>query len=218
MHHAIEYHHFSCHGLQAGNRKRTPVGQLLRITRGAALLRLGQHELLLPAGRCFWLCADALAAFSPLSGCHYDQLSVSLRVEQPQQAGWLQTTPLLDALLDSLVAWQRPQEWQGIYGQRLQVILDELQQCTISQQGEPSLQACWQALANGRPESLQLWAQQAAPPVEGLALQQQWQLLQALRLLKGGSKPAVVASKLGYADEGALQAACQQWGVSGSGE
>ena len=218
MHHAIEYHHFSCHGLQAGNRKRTPVGQLLRITRGAALLRLGQHELLLPAGRCFWLCADALAAFSPLSGCHYDQLSVSLRVEQPQQAGWLQTTPLLDELLDSLVAWQRPQEWQGIYGQRLRVILDELQQCTISQQGEPSLQACWQALANGRPESLQLWAQQAEPPVEGLALQQQWQLLQALRLLKGGSKPAVVASKLGYAYEGALQAACQQWGVSGSGE
>ncbi|WP_148610359.1 hypothetical protein [Aeromonas sobria] len=218
MHHAIEYHHFSCHGLQAGNRKRTPVGQLLRITRGAALLRLGQHELLLPAGRCFWLSADALAAFSPLSGCHYDQLSVSLRVEQPHQAGWLQTTPLLDALLDSLVAWQRPQEWQGIYGQRLQVILDELQQCTISQQGEPSLQACWQALANGRPESLQQWAQQAELPVEGLALQQQWQLLQALRLLKGGSKPAVVASKLGYADEGALQAACQQWGVSGSGE
>ncbi|MCX7127885.1 hypothetical protein [Aeromonas sp.] len=218
MHHAIEYHHFSCHGLQAGNRKRTPVGQLLRITRGAALLRLGQHELLLPAGRCFWLCADALAAFSPLSGCYYDQLSVSLRVEQPQQAGWLQATPLLDALLDSLAQWQRPQEWQGIYGQRLQVILDELQQCTISQQGEPSLQACWQALANGRPESLQLWAQQAEPPVEGLALQQQWQLLQALRLLKGGSKPAVVASKLGYADEGALQAACQQWGVSGSGE
>lgn len=218
MHHAIEYHHFSCHGLQAGNRKRTPVGQLLRITRGAALLRLGQHELLLPAGRCFWLCADALAAFSPLSGCHYDQLSVSLRVEQPQQAGWLQTTPLLDALLDSLAQWQRPQEWQGIYGQRLQVILDELQQCTISQQGEPSLQACWQALANGRPESLQQWAQQVELPVEGLALQQQWQLLQALRLLKGGSKPAVVASKLGYADEGALQVACQQWGVSGSGE
>lgn len=218
MHHAIEYHHFSCHGLQAGNRKRTPVGQLLRITRGAALLRLGQHELLLPAGRCFWLCADALAAFSPLSGCHYDQLSVSLRVEQPQQAGWLQTTPLLDALLDSLAQWQRPQEWQGIYGQRLQVILDELQQCTISQQGEPSLQASWQALANGRPESLQQWAQQVELPVEGLALQQQWQLLQALRLLKGGSKPTVVASKLGYADEGALQAACQQWGVSGSGE
>lgn len=65
MHHAIEYHHFSCQGLHAGNRKRTPVGQLLRITRGAALLRLGQHELLLPAGSSFWLCADALAAFSP---------------------------------------------------------------------------------------------------------------------------------------------------------
>ncbi|MCV5778612.1 hypothetical protein OFN45_30340, partial [Escherichia coli] len=62
-------------------------------------------------------------------------------------------------------------------------------------------------------ESQQQWAQQADAPVEGTALQQQWQLLQALRLLKGGSKPAQVASKLGYADETALQAACQQWGV-----
>ncbi|MGL5707022.1 MAG: hypothetical protein ACRDDF_01960 [Aeromonas sp.] len=215
MHHAIEYHHFACQGLHAGNRKRTPVGQLLRITRGAALLRLGQHELLLPAGSCFWLCADALAAFSPLSGCHYDQLNVSLRVTQPQQAGWLQATPLLDALLDSQARWQRPQEWQGAYGQRLQVILDELQLCTISQQGYPDLQSRWQALAGGQPESLQQWAQQAEPPVEGLALQQQWQLLQALRLLKGGSKPAQVASKLGYANEAALHAASKQWSVGG---
>ena len=214
MHHAIEYHHFSCQGLHAGNRKRTPVGQLLRITKGAALLRLGQHELLLPAGSSFWLCADALAAFSPLSGCHYDMLSVSLRVAQPQQAGWLQATPLLDALLDSLARWQRPQEWQGAYGQRLRVILDELQQCTISQQGHSDLQTRWQAVATAQPEGLQQWAEQAEAPVDALALQQQWQLLQALRQLKGGSKPHQVASKLGYADEAALQTACQQWGVS----
>jgi hypothetical protein len=218
MHYAIEYHHFSCQGLHAGNRKRTPVGQLLRITQGAALLRLGQHELLLPAGSSFWLCADALAAFSPLSGCHYDRLSVSLRAPQPQQTGWLQATPLLNALLDSLAQWQRPQEWQGAYGQRLQVILDELQQCTISQPGGSDLQARWQALANNEQASLQQWAQLTNPPVEGAALQQQWQLLQALRLQKGGSKPAQVASKLGYADEAALQAACQQWGVTRDGE
>ncbi|MGL4249687.1 MAG: hypothetical protein ACRCR1_03350 [Aeromonas sp.] len=214
MQHAIEYHHFSCQGLHAGNRKRTPVGQLLRITRGAALLRLGQHELLLPAGSSFWLCADALAAFSPLSGCHYDRLSISLRLDQPQQAGWLLATPLLNALLDSLAQWQRPQEWHGAYGKRLQVTLDELQQCAIDQHGNRDLQARWQALANGQQERLQPLAQQVDGPVEEAALQQQWQLLQALRLLKGGSKPAQVASKLGYADETALQAACQQWGVT----
>ena len=100
----------------------------------------------------------------------------------------------------------------------MKVILDELQQCAISQQGHGELQACWQALANGQPESLQLWAQQVDAPVEGSALQQQWQLLQALRLLKGGSKPAQVASKLGYANEAALQAACQQWGVGEDGD
>ncbi|MCQ4055929.1 MULTISPECIES: hypothetical protein [Aeromonas] len=213
MHHAIEYHHFSCHGLQAGNRKRTPVGQLLRITRGAALLRLGQHELLLPAGSCFWLCADALAAFSPLSGCDYDQLNVSLRVTQPQQAGWLQATPLLNALLDSLALWQRPQEWQGAYGQRLQVILDELQQCTIQPQDNEALQQCWQALARGDAQALAEWQQRGDAPQAGEELQQQWQLLQALRLLKGGSKAAQVANKLGYGDEATLQAACQRWGV-----
>ncbi|MCR6554344.1 hypothetical protein NL539_21015, partial [Aeromonas sp. CPF2-S1] len=70
----------------------------------------------------------------------------------------------------------------------------------------------------GQPESLQQWAQQADTPVEGRELQQQWQLLQALRLLKGGSKPAQVASKLGYADDAALQAACQQWGVGEDGD
>ncbi|ATY80071.1 hypothetical protein CVS42_03985 [Aeromonas veronii] len=217
MHHAIEYHHFSCQGLHAGNRKRTPVGQLLRITRGAALLRLGQHELLLPAGSSFWLCADALAAFNPLSGCEYDQLNVSLRVAQPQQAGWLQTTPLLDALLDSLARWQRPKEWQGAYGQRLQVILDELQQCAISQQDNEALQQCWQALARGEAQALVQWQQLDDVPLAGEELQQQWQLLQALRLLKGGSKPAQVASKLGYADEAALQATCQLWGVGEDG-
>ncbi|MFM5500856.1 hypothetical protein ACET7P_07950 [Aeromonas veronii] len=217
MHHAIEYHHFSCEGLHAGNRKRTPVGQLLRITRGAALLRLGQHELLLPAGSSFWLCADALAAFSPLSGCEYDQLSVSLRVAQPQQAGWLQATPLLDALLDSLARWQRPKEWQGAYGQRLQVILDELQQCAISQQDNEALQQCWQALARGEAQALVQWQQLDDVPLAGEELQQQWQLLQALRLLKGGSKPAQVASKLGYADEATLQATCQLWGVGEDG-
>ncbi|MGL4932920.1 MAG: hypothetical protein ACRC4P_06295 [Aeromonas sp.] len=218
MHNAIEYHHFSCHGLQAGNRKRTPVGQLLRITQGAALLRLGQHELILPAGSGFWLCADALAAFSPLKGCHYDQLSVSLRVDQPQQAGWLHITPLLSALLDSLAQWQRPQEWQGAYGQRLQVVLDELRHCTISQQGDHDLQARWQALANGQPDSLSQWAQQATPPIAGNDLQQQWQLLQALRLLKGGSKEHQVINKLGYADGMALQAACQLWAATPDGE
>jgi len=158
MQHAIEYHHFSCEGLQAGHRKRTPVGQLLRITRGAALLRLGQHELLLPAGSSFWLCADALAAFSPLSGCHYDRLGISLRLDQPQQAGWLQATPLLNALLDSLAQWQRPQTWQGAYGQRLQVILDELQQCAISPQGHGDLQAVNLTLCNfGHNKPIRQW-------------------------------------------------------------
>ncbi|WP_421194092.1 hypothetical protein [Aeromonas enteropelogenes] len=214
MHHAIEYHHFSSQGLQAGHRKRTPVGQLLRVTRGAALLRLGQHELLLPAGRCFWLCADALAAFSPLADCDYDLLSVSLRAPQPGQAGWLQASPLLDALLDSLAQWQRPQDWQGAYGHRLQVILDEVQQCPIGQQGDETLQADWQAIASGHPDALQTWAERADAPVSGDTLQQQWQLLQALRLLKGGSKAAQVAGKLGYPDEAALQQACQRWGVT----
>ena len=64
MHHAIEYQHFSTSTLQVGPRKRSPMGQLLRVTQGAALLKLGAHELLLTPGSHFWLCADALAAFT----------------------------------------------------------------------------------------------------------------------------------------------------------
>jgi len=214
MHHAIEYHHFSCQGLQVGHRKRSPVGQLLRVTKGAALLRLGQHELLLPAGSAFWLCADALAAFSPLAGCQYDQLNVSVRVPQPNRAGWLHASPLLNALLDAMACWQRPQTWQGAYGQRLAVILDELQQCPIHPQNDSELQASWRWLALGEPEALTRWQQGIDRPMAGEALQQQWQLVQALRLLKGGCKPAQAASQSGYADDTALNAACQIWGVS----
>ncbi|MGY3911335.1 hypothetical protein ACW5XW_12470 [Aeromonas piscicola] len=217
MHHAIECQHFSSPYLQVGGRKRTPVGQLLRITRGAALLRLGQHELLLTAGNSFWLCADALAAFSPLAGCHHDLLTCSLRVAQPAQAGWLQPTPLLDALFDSLAQWQRPRDWQGAYGHRLQVMLDELQACPLSQHADQLLQGAWRALIGQQAGSDAAW--QACLSQRGItdpglatdALSAQWQLLQAVRLLKSGSKRAQVVSKLGYRDEEALAQACQRW-------
>ena len=217
MHHAIEYQHFSTPHLQVGARKRSPLGQLLRVTRGAALLRLGSHELLLTAGKQFWLCADALAAFTPLAGCRYDRLTCSLRVAQPAQAGWLQPTPLMDALLDSLASWSRPVDWQGAHGHRLQVILDELQYCPIQSQADQPLQAAWRALASGQPDGDAAWqaclAQRGIedPALAADALRPQWQLLQAVRLLRSGSKPAQVLAKLGYEDETALDGACQRW-------
>lgn len=208
MHHAIEYQHFSTPHLQVGARKRVPMGQLLRVTQGAALLRLGAHELLLTAGSHFWLCADALAAFTPLAGSHTDRLICSVRVAQPAQAGWLQPTPLLDALLDSLASWNREPDWQGAYGHRLRVIQDELQGCTIRSQGDQSLQSAWRALQAGGPTTGQTLLAAGLDPV---ALGAQWQLLQAARLLRSGSKPAQVVAKLGFRDEGALAEACQQW-------
>ena len=217
MHHAIECQHFSSPHLQVGGRKRAPLGQLLRITRGGVLLRLGQHELLLTAGNSFWLCADALAAFSPLAGCHYDLLTCSPRVAQPAQAGWLHPTPLLDALFDSLAQWQRPRDWQGVYGYRLQVMLDELQACPLAQHGDQMLQGAWRALAGQQMGSDAAW--QACLSQRGMtdpglaadALSAQWQLLQAVRLLKSGSKRELVIAKLGYRDEEALAQACQHW-------
>lgn len=217
MHHAIECQHFSSPHLQVGGRKRAPLGQLLRITRGGALLRLGQHELLLTAGNSFWLCADALAAFSPLAGCHYDLLTCSPRVAQPAQAGWLHPTQLLDALFDSLTQWQRPLDWQGAYGYRLQVMLDELQACPLAQHGDQMLQGAWRALAGQQTGSDAAW--QACLSQRGMtdaglaadALSAQWQLLQAVRLLKSGSKRELVIAKLGYRDEDALALACQHW-------
>ncbi|MEG0008789.1 MAG: hypothetical protein RR721_19460 [Aeromonas sp.] len=208
MHHAIEYQHFSTPHLQVGARKRSPTGQLLRVTQGAALLRLGAHELLLTAGSHFWLCADALAAFTPLAGSRVDQLTCSLRVAQPAQAGWVQATPLLDALLGSLAGWNRDPDWQGAYGDRLRVIVDELLTCPITPQANQSLQAAWQALQAGKSGD---WQPLAAAGLDPQSLQAQWQLLQAARLLRSGSKLAQVIGKLGYQDEAALAEACQQW-------
>lgn len=215
MHHAIEYQHFSTSTLQVGPRKRSPMGQLLRVTQGAALLKLGAYELLLTPGSHFWLCADALAAFTPLAGCQHDLLACSVRVPQPAQAGWLQANPLMDALLDSLAAWSRPRDWQGPYGQRLQVVGDELHGCTISSLGDQALQDAWQALARAQPDSVAAW--QTLLGTRGLegpdaqALQDQWQLLQGIRLLRSGSTPSQVVSRLGYRDESALAEAHLQW-------
>ena len=208
MHHAIEYQHFSTPHLQVGARKRVPMGQLLRVTQGAALLRLGAHELLLTAGSHFWLCADALAAFTPLAGSHIDRLICSVRVAQPAQAGWLQPTPLLDALLDSLASWDRERDWQGAYGHRLRVIQDELQGCTLRSQGDLGLQSAWRALQAG---DLAAGQSLRATGLDPEALGAQWQLLQAARLLRSGSKPAQVIGKLGYRDEATLAEACQHW-------
>ena len=118
MHHAIEYQHFSTSTLQVGPAS-APHGPIAARHPGVALLKLGAHELLLTPGSHFWLCADALAAFTPLAGCQHDLLACSVQVPQPAQAGWLQASPLMDALLDSLAAWSRPRDWQGPYGQRL---------------------------------------------------------------------------------------------------
>ena len=49
------------------------------------------------------------------------------------------------------------------------------------------------------------------PGLAADALSAQWQLLQAVRLLKSGSKREQVVSKLGYRDEEALAQACQRW-------
>ncbi|PJG60562.1 hypothetical protein [Aeromonas cavernicola] len=202
MHYAIEYHHDSSPYMAVGSRKRTSAGQLLRIIEGMALLRVGQHEWLLPAGSYFWLGAHTLAAFTPLANCRYDGVRCSLRMDQPAHVGWVRPSALLTALLNSLQQWQRPQTWQGAYGQRLHLIADELMQCAIAPQGDEALQTHWQAFVSGHT---------TAPPLGQPTLGPQWQLLQAVRQLKGGRKASLVANESGYGDEAALGLACQRW-------
>ncbi|MFR9702855.1 hypothetical protein ACL00O_10195 [Aeromonas sanarellii] len=215
MHHAIEYQHFSTPSLQVGPRKRSPMGQLLRVTRGAALLRLGAHELLLTEGCHFWLCADALAALTPLAGCQYDLLACSVRVAQPAQAGWLQASPLMDALLDNLATWSRPRDWQGPFGERLRILGDELQACVLAPQPDTALQTAWQALASQQPGSDTAWqallAERGLGGPDAQALQEQWRLLQGVRLRRSGSTPAQVVARLGYRDDAALAEASLRW-------
>ena len=138
-------------------------------------------------------------------------------VAQPAQAGWLQPTPLMDALLDSQANWSRPRDWQEAYGHRLRVIGDELQACAILAQADQPLQGAWRALAGQSEGSAAAW--QACLTQRGIedpalaadALGAQWQLLQGVRLLRSGSKPVQVVAKLGYRDEQDLALACQRW-------
>lgn len=92
---------------------------------------------------------------------------------------------------------------------------DELHGCTISSLGDQALQDAWQALARAQPDSVAAW--QTLLGTRGLegpdarVLQDQWQLLQGIRLLRSGSTPSQVVSRLGYRDESALAEAHLHW-------
>ena len=96
-------------------------------------------------------------------------------------------------------------------------MLDELLACPLAQHGDQMLQGAWRALAGQQTGSDAAW--QACLSQRGMtdpglaadALSAQWQLLQAVRLLKSGSKRELVIAKLGYRDEDALALACQHW-------
>ena len=204
MHHVIEFHSHHATTLCFGKRQRQPQGQLLRIAAGMALLRLGEQELLLTEGDGCWLPADCLAAFTPLRDCHWQQVLISRRLMQPAVSGWLESTPLLDALLEQLASWQEEKSWQGPYGDRLRVLADELMRQPLQMQGRPHpLQQEWQQLLRGEAPL------EASEQLAQLALQ--WRLLRADRLLKGGQKMDGVLRQLGYRDELQWQQDLQWW-------
>lgn len=203
MHNAIEFHVSPPTPLTFGKRQRLPQGRLIQIEAGMALLRLGSDELLLAGGEIFWLPADCLASFTPLHGCAWRDVRLSVRLPQRDLSGWIAPTPLLTALLSSLADWTDDRQWQGPFGDRLRVLADELARQPLCQAPHPTpLQQAWAQIKEG------VLADTDANLQPLIA---QWQLVRADRLLKGGQPMSQVLARVGYPDEASWQAALAFW-------
>ncbi|MEW7867387.1 hypothetical protein [Aeromonas diversa] len=204
MHHAIEFLTGHAAILSFGKRLRLPQGRLLQVRHGMGLLRLGNQEHLLCDGELFWLPADCLAAFTPLRGCHWREVRLSIRQAQPERSGWLRPSPLIGALLDDLALWQEEREWQGPYGDRLRVLADLLRRAPLHPEPVSTvLQQEWQGLCQG------IIPTEVSEALAALVAQ--YRLIRADRQLKGGQAIAPVLTALGYPDELSWQQELAFW-------
>ncbi|MGL5948039.1 MAG: hypothetical protein ACRCYV_03135 [Aeromonas sp.] len=210
MGYAIEFEQQQATYLQLGPRKRSACGQLLRVTHGVLLVKLGQHTWLLPAGRVLWLAPELLVCVTALAGARFERVTLAPRwpVAMPTGVVWLTPTPLADALCANLAQWARARDWTGIYGDRLRVLADELAHCATAPLQEDSVQRAWLALQAG---DLAPWHADFAALISADRLLAQWQVLTAAAQLRAGQNPETVARAQGFADAATLQSALVQW-------
>ncbi|MEH0688945.1 AraC family transcriptional regulator [Vibrio cholerae] len=128
MHYAISYQAQSHEYLTTTPRRHTIKHGLLRVTQGFVFIRLGKKEYVVEPGDTFWLPFDTLAAVTYTPNTQLDRIEVSVRTQLPlvRQAGYIQPTPLLTALLDRLSTVDDRQKQLPL----LTVVRDELPSIT----------------------------------------------------------------------------------------
>lgn len=85
-------------------RKKTIKHQLIRVTDGLVLIRLGKIEYAVEPGQEFWLPFNTLTSltFTPQSECERVEISSRVVKNFPRQAGYLKSDELIIGLLDRL--------------------------------------------------------------------------------------------------------------------
>lgn len=214
-------------------RRRMATDQLLWLAAGSALLRLGRAEFVLRSGDCFWLPADCLHGLTLLQGCQLGRLRFSIRIDapRPKAAGFIAPSPLLQALLDRLIAAPQPVAPDSQAGRWLDCIADLLPEWQLADprpqplpegvstllegiclgQSLPAImQTCHQR--HGWNARTAMDAFQQSLGTDLLSWQEQWQLLQIPVLLRQGFSEEQAWQKAGFGSEEHYQQCGQRFG------
>ena len=211
-------------------RRRAVADQLLYLSAGSALLRLGPHEQVLRAGDLFWLPADCLHGLTLWQGACLSRIRFSLRVSgsRPSAAGFIHGDALLVATLQRLLTLPHPHDWQGHAGRLLRLLGDLLPEWQVHNHPQRALPAGLQTALQQLMQGQDLTAianaclrEQGLSPREVMDLfqhelgcsligwQEQWQLLQTQTLLRQGHSEEAAWRQAGLASAAQYQQ-CQQ--------
>lgn len=104
MNYLIAHHVHQYPFLHVTARKKSIKHKLISVLSGFVTVRLGKMEYVINEGETFWLPIDCLNALTYFPHCKLLVVEVSIRSNKnyPHQAGLIQPSPLLDALLDML--------------------------------------------------------------------------------------------------------------------
>ncbi|WP_456295402.1 AraC family transcriptional regulator [Vibrio sp. AK197] len=125
MHYAIQHttqHHAY---LSSTPRKRTFKYQLIVVTQGMVLCRLGKTEYVIEANQAFWLPFDCLTSLTFFPQTRIESIEISSRSHafMPSNAGYVTLSPLATALVDALAKQTNDAKRQKL----LAVVLDEVE-------------------------------------------------------------------------------------------
>ncbi|GHA34154.1 AraC family ligand binding domain-containing protein [Photobacterium aphoticum] len=131
MKQAIDFSTYKQPFLHVGARRKSPQAVMLIVSKGCALIRLGQQEFTVTAGQGFFIPFDCLHAMTVLPGTQYHTVAFSARLTSPvcREAGYFTVTPLIGAVANTLASAQKRGDelpMTGESGNLLRVLGDQV--------------------------------------------------------------------------------------------